>query len=95
MAGGTSLALQIGHRTSIDLGLFGVLSIEPDEILEIIRPLGMLNLYADKYADGSSFMIIKSLSYFDDAEEEPEPLMFKPVEWNVVKQELRKQISTL
>ena len=40
-------------------------------------------------------MIIKSLSYLDDAEEEPEPLMFKPVEWNVVKQELRKQISTL
>ena len=55
----------------------------------------MLNLYADKYADGSSFMIIKSLSYLYDAEEEPEPLMFKPVEWNVVKQELRKQISTL
>ncbi len=35
LAGGTSLALQIGHRTSIDLDLFSVEKFEPKE-LEII-----------------------------------------------------------
>lgn len=34
LAGGTSLALQIGHRKSIDLDLFGILETEPDEIVE-------------------------------------------------------------
>lgn len=174
LAGGTSLALQIGHRTSVDLDLFGALSIEPDEVLEIIRPLGnisiiknsknihiftinnikvdlvnygypwlapvnntdflrlagledicamklaaitgrgtkkdfidvyfllqyfslkeMLRLYSEKYTDGSIFMVIKSLSYFDDAEEEPEPLMFSIIDWNVIKEEMQKQISSL
>ncbi|MBP3518170.1 MAG: nucleotidyl transferase AbiEii/AbiGii toxin family protein [Parabacteroides sp.] len=173
LAGGTSLALQIGHRTSIDLDLFGTISKEPDEILEIIRPLGniitlkntrnihtfiinnikvdiihytypwlapanntdslrlasmkdicamklaaiagrgtkkdfidiyfllqhftldeMFHFYSEKYADGSLFMIIKSLSYFDDAEEDPEPLMFNHIEWHVIKQEIQKQISS-
>ena len=31
LAGGTSLALQIGHRKSIDLDLFGAIETEPDE----------------------------------------------------------------
>ena len=30
LAGGTSLALQIGHRKSIDLDLFGAIEIEPN-----------------------------------------------------------------
>lgn len=173
LAGGTSLALQIGHRTSIDLDLFGVISKESDEILEIIRPLGniitiknsknihifiinnikvdiinyaypwlapannadslrladmkdicamklaaiagrgtkkdfidiyfllqhftleeMFRFYSDKYTDGSTFMIAKSLSYFDDAEEDPEPLMFNQIDWHVIKQEIQKQISS-
>lgn len=174
LAGGTSLALQIGHRTSVDLDLFGVLSIEPDEVLETIRPLGnisiiknsknihiftinnikvdlinygypwlvpvnntdflrlagledicamklaaitgrgtkkdfidiyfllqyfsleeMLHFYSEKYTDGSIFMVIKSLSYFDDAEEEPEPLMFSITDWDMIKREIQKQVSFL
>ena len=174
LAGGTSLALQIGHRTSIDLDLFGVLSVEPNEVLELIRPLGnisiiknsriihsfiinnikvdlinyrypwltdtnnsdslrlasikdicamklaavagrgtkkdfidvyfllqhyslqeMLRLYKEKYTDGSTFMIIKSLSYFDDAEDEPEPFMFENIDWDMVKQTILKELSSL
>ena len=30
--------------------------------------------------------IIKSLTYFDDAEEEPMPVMLKPVQWEMIKQ---------
>ena len=174
LAGGTSLALQIGHRKSIDLDLFGTLEFEPDEILDILNSIGslttirnmrnihvfmingikvdiinysypwlyqankaddlrlasikdiaamklaaiagrgtrkdfidihfllrqfslqeMLDLYTAKYADGSVFMILKSLIYFDDAENDPEPFMFETIDWNLIKSELRDQVAKL
>lgn len=174
LVGGTSLALQIGHRKSVDIDLFGKITLEPDEIMEVIRPIGnisilknfqnihvftiqgikvdivnysypwlsnalytddlqladqkdicamklaaitgrgtrkdfidiyfllrtftiedMLNFYLQKYPDAASFMVIKSLTYFEDAEEEPEPYMFETVDWNLVKTEIRKQVSKL
>lgn len=55
----------------------------------------MLRLYKEKYTDGSTFMIIKSLSYFDDAEDEPEPFMFENIDWDMVKQTILKELSSL
>ena len=171
LAGGTSLALQIGHRKSIDLDLFGTFETEPDEILGILNSIGsltiirnihvfmingikvdiinysypwlhqankaddlrlasiediaamklaaiagrgtrkdfidihfllrqfslqeMLDLYTAKYADGSVFMILKSLIYFDDAENDPEPFMFETIDWNLIKSELRDEVTKL
>lgn len=174
LVGGTSLALQIGHRKSVDLDLFGKMSLEADELTELIQPLGnitilknsrnihvftingikvdivnytypwlndaifdgglqladqrdicamklaavtgrgtrkdfidiyfllrsfsmetMFNFYMQKYTDASSFMVVKSLTYFEDAENEPEPYMFEPVNWNSIKAEIRKQASRL
>lgn len=174
LAGGTSLALQIGHRKSIDLDLFGTFETEPDEILDILNSIGsltiirnmrnihvfmingikvdiinysypwlhqankaddlrlasiediaamklaaiagrgtrkdfidihfllrqfslqeMLDLYTAKYADGSIFMILKSLIYFDDAENDPEPFMFETIDWNLIKSELRDEVTKL
>jgi len=40
LVGGTSLALQIGHRTSIDLDLFGEINIYRDEIIYELNKLG-------------------------------------------------------
>ncbi len=53
LVGGTALALQIGHRKSIDIDLF----------------------------DGSPFLVLKSLSYFDDAEKDPMPFMLSKITW--------------
>lgn len=164
LAGGTSLALQLGHRKSIDLDLFGV--IESDELsvsksLSAIGPLTLLNktenihiylindikvdivnyhypwleealtenvlvlagikdiaamklaaitgrgtkkdfidlyfllkifsladmlgFYKQKFSDGSEFMVIKSLSYFEDADNEPGPVMIKPIGWEDIR----------
>ena len=33
----------------------------------------LLDFYSQKYPDSSSFMAMKSLAYFEDAEEEPMP----------------------
>lgn len=40
LAGGTSLALQIGHRHSVDLDLFGARPFQKQEILDLVGPLG-------------------------------------------------------
>ena len=42
----------------------------------------LLNFYSKKYNDGSVFMVLKSLTYFDDAEEDADPLQLIPVAWH-------------
>lgn len=55
----------------------------------------MFSFYTHKYADGSPFMVIKSLTYFEDAENEPEPYMFESIDWNAIKTEISKQVARL
>ena len=164
LAGGTSLALQLGHRRSVDLDLFG--KLQTDEItlsaqlavfekitwlkrssninifsvngvkvdfvnyaypwveekitedgLRLAGPRDiaamklaavtgrgtkkdfidiyfllqryslkeMMTFYKKKYADGSDFLVLKSLTYFEDAEQEQEPVMFTKINWQSVK----------
>ena len=45
----------------------------------------MIQLYEQKYTEGSSFNVLRSLSYFDDAEDDPMPKMFHSVDWGKVK----------
>jgi predicted nucleotidyltransferase component of viral defense system len=44
LAGGTSLALQIGHRKSVDLDLFGILEADDILIAEILSSFGKIQL---------------------------------------------------
>jgi hypothetical protein len=170
LVGGTSLALQIGHRISVDLDLFG--NLDADEIaisgalsgydhstqlrktqnihvylingvkvdlvnypypwlnelvvkdnlklaaikdiaamkiaavtgrgskkdfvdiyflLKQMTLIDILNAYDQKFQDGSRFMALKSLIYFEDAEEDEMPLMIKPLTWQEVKNTIRKE----
>jgi len=41
LVGGTSLALQIGHRNSIDIDLFTTKEFVTDEIIEFYNPASM------------------------------------------------------
>ena len=174
LVGGTSLALQLGHRNSVDLDLFGSITISADELRETIasnhsvtivneskniniylidgikvdvvnyqynwldEPIQegpvtlagirdiaamkiaavirrgtkkdfvdlffllnhfslqeILDLYMEKYPDGSVFIAMKSLTYFDDAESDPMPKMFEDVSWETVKNSIRKAVSQL
>lgn len=164
LVGGTSLALQYGHRKSIDLDLFGSLSADEIEISQKLNQVGeliqlksgnnihiysinnikvdlvnypyewlcdyliednislaqppdigamklaaitgrgtkkdfidlffllqnftldqLLEFYKKKYPNGSMFLVIKSLSFFDDAENDPDPIMLISVKWSEVK----------
>lgn len=40
LVGGTALALQYGHRQSIDLDFFGTLAVEQDDIIEMFSAIG-------------------------------------------------------
>jgi len=41
LAGGTSLSLQIGHRISVDLDLFGNHPFQADEMIKVSKTVGM------------------------------------------------------
>lgn len=165
LVGGTSLALQIGHRISVDLDLFGKLDMDFMELNERLNTLGrevriiknsknihiyaidqikvdlvnytypwlkppcvsdhliladiediaamklaaitgrgtkkdfidiyfllqkfslkeLMSFYHKKFADGSEFMVLKSLTYFEDAEFDPMPEMLLPFNWDEAK----------
>lgn len=171
LVGGTALALQLGHRTSVDLDFFGRINADSEELREILREVGrvevasvskninifwingvkvdmvnypypwldlpivedgvrlaslndiaamkvsaivnrgtkkdfidlytllqhfaldeILDMYSRKYSDGSLFIVMKSLTYFDDAETDPMPNVLNDTTWETVKDFLRKVV---
>ncbi len=174
LVGGTALALQIGHRKSIDLDIFGeidfdkfnkaqlfgnfneVKTIKSSQNINIfiidrikvdfvnytyswlempiveknIRLAGLkdiaamklaaitgrgskkdfidiyfllkqfdlatlMNFYNKKYFDGSEYLVLKSLTYFQDAEEDPMPEMIVNGNWNNVKETIIEEVRSL
>jgi hypothetical protein len=174
LVGGTSLALQIGHRKSIDLELFGKFNTDKREFAWILKKFDsvklinetqniktytienikvdfinypyswidkiilkdgirlaglkdiaamklsaitgrgtkkdfidlyfllryfglnqMLNFYIQKYPDGSKFLVLKSLTYFEDAEVELAPVMLESIDWEEVKSKIVKETRSL
>ena len=45
----------------------------------------LINFYVQKYSDAQLFTTLKSLTYFDDAEQDPMPAMITTLEWEDVK----------
>ena len=169
LVGGTSLALQIGHRKSIDIDLFGLLNVDFDALTDELKSIGdvvvlgnsknihtylideikvdivhyeypwlknkivsdkihlaaiediaamklsaiigrgskkdfidlyyilqqfdlaqLMSFYGQKFRDGSSFLVLKSLVYFEDADNEAMPLMFEDLSWEEVKITIQK-----
>ena len=173
LVGGTALALQLGHRKSVDLDLFGEISAEGIEIRDALEELfsvsvikesknikiyqidgikvdivnysrypwidnpvpedgitlagikdiaamkvaaiigrgtkkdfidlnrllqifslkEILDMYMQKYPDGSLFIAMKSLAYFEDAEADPMPFMFDETDWDSIKANIREAIA--
>lgn len=174
LVGGTSLALQMGHRNSIDIDLFGNSEINSELFIEKLSEFGevkvaqstknilitkindvkvdfvnykypllsqclfienirmlstkdiaamklnaiagrgskkdfidlyfllnefsleeILSFYEKKYYDGSIFMVQKSLTYFEDANAQLQPQMFKDFNWETCKQKIIEEILKL
>lgn len=173
LVGGTALALQYGHRRSVDLDFFGCTTDNMDELTETLKEqvgqlsllsvsktiraysmrgvkvdivnyaypwiddpveedglllaspkdiaamkvnaaIGrgtkkdfidiyfllqhfsledLMNFYLQKYADGSEYRALLSMAYFDDADQQPMPFMFKDVSWQVVKHRIAHEVE--
>lgn len=89
LVGGTSLALQYGHRCSIDLDIFGSLDDDIYSLKEI------LDFYEKKYPEHSLFRALMSLSYFDDAEKQMMPKMLVQKKWEEMKVSIMEAIENL
>lgn len=48
LAGGTALALQIGHRVSMDLDFFGNREFSSDEIIDLLQGLKPLTIVSQR-----------------------------------------------
>ena len=61
---------------------------------ETIDP-NTLDLLRQKFSDGSYFPVLKSLVFFDDAEDDPTPHMLRPFDWIAAKQRIAEAVSTV
>lgn len=53
----------------------------------------LITFYNLKYHDGSVFLVLKSLAYFDDADLDVTPRMFKMISWEEVKNTISKTLK--
>lgn len=80
------VAAIIGRGTKKDF-------IDMNRLLQIFSLKEILDMYMQKYPDGSLFIALKSLAYFEDAEADPMPFMFDETDWSVVKANIREAIA--
>jgi hypothetical protein len=55
----------------------------------------MLDFYKTKFNDGSEFLVLKSLVYFDDAEIDLDLNMNIPIDWIEIKNKICKEVKNL
>ena len=47
------------------------------------------SIVSEKVSDGLKLFVMRSLVYFNDAEDEPMPVMLKPLNWETAKERIR------
>ena len=82
------IAAVIGRGTKKDF-------IDIDMLLRSFSLQELLELYMQKYPDGSLFIAMKSPAYFEDAESDPMPVMFEETNWEDVKTRIREAVIQL
>jgi hypothetical protein len=174
LVGGTALALQIGHRVSNDIDLFGEIEVDDGFIYQRLKNIGnlvhvkksqniniialngikvdivnypypwlcnaivdnpirmadmpdiaamklsaitgrgskkdfidlffllnyyslpqMLEFYKQKYSEGSEFLVLRSLVYYNDAEDDELPVMIQPVYWDIIKETIKQEVKKI
>lgn len=55
----------------------------------------IISFYEEKFRDASKYLALKSLSYFEDAEKEPMPVMLKDFSWGEAKEKIIRELKFL
>ena len=58
-------------------------------LLKIFTFNQMLGFYSEKYPHNDLMMVIKSFTYFQDADGNPDPFSFEAIKWEFIKKELK------
>jgi hypothetical protein len=64
--------------------------IDLNDLLKIFTFNQIFDFYLQKFKDGSLFFAMKSVIYFDDADEQEMPYMFHPITWQSIKDNIKK-----
>ena len=54
----------------------------------------IFNFYETKITDSNTWLALRSLAYFDDAEKQPMPKMFVNITWETIKKTIQNAISS-
>jgi predicted nucleotidyltransferase component of viral defense system len=65
------------------------------ELLKCYSLDEMLGFFEEKYRGSDRLMVLRSLSWFEDAEREPEPVVLNEASWEQVKREISRAVSGL
>jgi hypothetical protein len=101
LAGGTALALQLGHRTSLDFDFFTPRPFNPENLIAQFTDLEVLH-----EATGTLTAVIQNvrisffeyrypLLHFEDAEREEMPEMKAPLPWGHIKRFIQGEVEKL
>lgn len=63
-------------------------------LLEKYSLSDLLKLYNQKYPDGSDFLVLRSLNYFEDADLEIMPVMINNITWDRVKNRIKQEVQS-
>jgi hypothetical protein len=56
----------------------------------------MRDFYNNKYEDGSELMVARSLTFFDDANQDENPrLIQESIEWEIIKKDILTEVRKL
>jgi predicted nucleotidyltransferase component of viral defense system len=62
-------------------------------LLDYISFKDIMSMYMEKYPEASTFVAMKSLAYFQDAERDPMPDMLIPISWMTCKDKLYSAVK--
>jgi hypothetical protein len=55
----------------------------------------LLKFYGEKFPDGSEFLVLRSLTYFADADQDEDPKLLFPTDWEMVKKFILQEVKTI
>lgn len=67
--------------------------VDISHILQYFSLEQIIGFYSRKYYDGSEFLVLKSLTYFADADQEPDPVMLYKMDWKIIKTGIVKTLE--
>jgi hypothetical protein len=55
----------------------------------------MIDFYTKKYPDGNTFLVLRSLTYFEDANQDENLNLLIQVDWEVIKTKILKAVKSI